>query len=80
MHDAAVAFASSSLHSLWSRDRRAKPTGGWVHVTDQRSPPEWGRISDVEDILGSVQVDENGNIIEGYEPCFGYRVWTRNGM
>ncbi|RPB21272.1 hypothetical protein L211DRAFT_840872 [Terfezia boudieri ATCC MYA-4762] len=81
----AAAFAASSLQSLWSRDRRAKPTGGWVHVTDERSPPEWGRIGDVEDIFGSIAVDGTGRVLPkeeggGYEPCLGYRIWTRNGM
>ena len=54
-------------------------------MVDERSPPEWGRIGDVEDIFGSVAVDGAGRVLPkeeggGYEPCLGYRIWTRNGM
>ncbi|KAF8456429.1 hypothetical protein BDZ91DRAFT_745580 [Kalaharituber pfeilii] len=76
-----TAFVSSSTHSLFQHNRRAAPTGGWVHISDERNPPDWGRIPDPEDIFGSVEVDAKGNIREGsYQPCLGYRIWTRNGI
>ncbi|MCJ1365634.1 hypothetical protein MMC16_004759 [Acarospora aff. strigata] len=37
--------------------------GGWVHVSDQRNPPDYGRTAWPEDIFGSVEVDGNGNFV-----------------
>ncbi len=37
--------------------------GGWVHVSDQRNPPDYGRIAWPEDIFGSIEVDGSGNIV-----------------
>lgn len=59
--------------------------GGWIHLSDLRAPPDWGRIADTEDIFGSVEVEilEGGGakIREGsYQSCIGYRLVTRNGM
>ncbi|KAK2741188.1 hypothetical protein FQN55_008451 [Onygenales sp. PD_40] len=56
--------------------------GGWIHVSDSRNPPEYGRISWPEDIFGSLEVDASGNI-EGngnYQPSGTYRIITRNGI
>ncbi|EER24945.1 hypothetical protein CPC735_015430 [Coccidioides posadasii C735 delta SOWgp] len=56
--------------------------GGWIHVSDSRNPPEYGRIAWPEDIFGSLEVDGNGNI-EGngnYQPSGTYRIVTRNGI
>lgn len=57
--------------------------GGWIHVSDERNPPDWGRIAWPEDIFGSVEVDglgrfvgENGN----YQDSGTYRMVTREGM
>ncbi|EEP80330.1 predicted protein [Uncinocarpus reesii 1704] len=44
--------------------------GGFIHVSDGRNPPDYGRIAWPEDIFGSLEVDGNGNI-EGtgnYQP------------
>lgn len=37
--------------------------GGWIHVSDQRNPPDYGRIAWPEDILGSLEVDGEGNFV-----------------
>lgn len=37
--------------------------GGWVHVSDQRNPPDWGRVAWPEDILGSLEVDGRGRFV-----------------
>ncbi|KAI9881597.1 MAG: hypothetical protein M1830_000161 [Pleopsidium flavum] len=37
--------------------------GGWVHVSDQRNPPDYGRTAWPEDIFGSVEVDGKGEFV-----------------
>ena len=61
--------------------------GGWVHVSDLRAPPDYGRIAWPEDIFGSLEVDGNGEFIKGEDGSVGnymesgtYRVITREGM
>jgi hypothetical protein len=57
--------------------------GGWVHVSDERNPPDWGRIAWPEDIFGSVEVDGNGNFVGeygNYQDSGTYRMVTREGM
>jgi hypothetical protein len=57
--------------------------GGFVHVSDTRRPPDWGRIADPEDIFGSLEVDSSGNFVgEGgsYQESGTYRLVTNDGM
>ncbi|KAH7148819.1 hypothetical protein EDB81DRAFT_793425 [Dactylonectria macrodidyma] len=54
--------------------------GGWVHLSDRRNPPDFGRIAWPEDILGSVEVDDTGTIIGKVQPSGTYRVLTNAGM
>jgi hypothetical protein len=57
--------------------------GGWVHVSDARNPPDYGRIAWPEDIFGSVEVDGSGNFVDGhgrYQPSGTYRIITKEGM
>ncbi|KAH6665899.1 hypothetical protein F5X68DRAFT_217386 [Plectosphaerella plurivora] len=54
--------------------------GGYVHLSDSRNPPDFGRIAWPEDILGSVEVDAEGNIIGNLEPSGTYRILTNEGM
>ncbi|KAF5507536.1 hypothetical protein CGCA056_v013248 [Colletotrichum aenigma] len=54
--------------------------GGYVHLSDSRNPPDFGRIAWPEDILGSVEVDQSGNIIGNLEPSGTYRIITNEGM
>ena len=55
--------------------------GGWVHVHDLRNPPPFGRVGDPGDIIGSVEVDGSGRVMEGrYEACAAYRVVSNEGM
>ncbi|KAK4164823.1 hypothetical protein QBC43DRAFT_299966 [Cladorrhinum sp. PSN259] len=54
--------------------------GGWVHLSDSRNPPDFGRIAWPEDILGSVEVDGKGQIIGNYQPSGTYRIITNQGM
>jgi len=57
--------------------------GGWVHLSDSRNPPDYGRIAWPEDIFGSLQVDGEGNLVGEageYQPSGTYRVVTREGM
>jgi hypothetical protein len=56
--------------------------GGWIHVSDSRSPPDFGRIASPEDIFGSLEVDGKGRF-EGdghYQVSGTYRVVTNEGM
>ncbi|KAK5942480.1 hypothetical protein PMZ80_005045 [Knufia obscura] len=57
--------------------------GGWIHVSDNRHPPDFGRIAEPEDIFGSVEVDGNGAFTDGtgrYQESGTYRVCTRDGV
>ncbi|KAJ9251432.1 hypothetical protein DTO195F2_7821 [Paecilomyces variotii] len=57
--------------------------GGWIHISDSRNPPEYGRIASPEDIFGSLEVDSNGGFVGGngnYQPSGTYRIVTRNGI
>ena len=56
--------------------------GGYIHVSDQRNPPDYGRIAWPEDIFGSLEVDGKGNFVDGtgnYQDSGSYRVLTRDG-
>ena len=57
--------------------------GGWIHISDLRNPPDYGRIAWPEDIFGSVEVDGNGHFSGGdggWQNSGTYRVVTREGM
>lgn len=57
--------------------------GGWIHVSDLRHAPDFGRIADPQDIFGSLEVDSHGQFVEGtgrYQPSGTYRVVTKGGM
>ncbi|KAI9813633.1 MAG: hypothetical protein M1827_003704 [Pycnora praestabilis] len=56
---------------------------GWIHVSDIRNPPDYGRIAWPEDIFGSLQVDGDGKFVGGtgtYQPSGTYRILTREGI
>jgi len=58
--------------------------GGWIHVSDLRNPPDYGRIAWPEDIFGSVEVDGNGRFVDGgmggWQDSGTYRLVTREGV
>ncbi|KAI3392368.1 hypothetical protein diail_5756 [Diaporthe ilicicola] len=54
--------------------------GGWVHLSDRRNPPDFGRIAWPEDIFGSVQVDSNGQIEGNFQTSGTYRIVTNEGI
>lgn len=58
--------------------------GGYIHVSDQRNPPDYGRTAWPEDIFGSLEVDHEGNFVrdanKGYQESGTYRMITREGM
>lgn len=57
--------------------------GGHIHVSDQRNPPDYGRIAWPEDIFGSLEVDGEGNFVGengNYQESGTYRFVTRDGM
>lgn len=62
--------------------------GGFVHISDTRHPPDFGRIADPEDIFGTVEVDGEGEFVaplaggfEGnYQESGTYRIVTREGV
>ena len=57
--------------------------GGWIHVYDQRNPPDFGRIPWPEDIFGSLEVDGAGRFVDGhgnYQASGTYRLVTREGI
>ncbi|PHH75028.1 hypothetical protein CDD80_2674 [Ophiocordyceps camponoti-rufipedis] len=53
---------------------------GWVHLSDERNPPDFGRIAWPEDILGSVEVDEEGRVVGRVQPSGTYRLLTNEGI
>lgn len=61
--------------------------GGYLHVSDLRAPPDYGRIAWPEDIFGSLEVDGRGEFVVGeggvkgnWQASGTYRVITREGM
>ncbi|KAF1358437.1 hypothetical protein EJ07DRAFT_123963 [Lizonia empirigonia] len=55
--------------------------GGWIHISDVRNPPDFGRIAWPEDIIGSMEVDGRGKIVEGsWQDSGSYRIVTREGI
>ena len=54
--------------------------GGWVHLSDRRNPPDFGRIAWPEDILGSVEVNDHGEVVGRVQPSGTYRILTNEGM
>ena len=54
--------------------------GGFIHLSDERNPPDFGRIAWPEDILGSVEVDSAGDIVGRFQPSGTYRVLTNEGV
>lgn len=56
-------------------------TGGWVHLSDRRNPPDYGRIAWPEDILGSMEVDAQGKLLASTWVSSGtYRLVTKEGI
>ncbi|TKA76916.1 hypothetical protein B0A55_03098 [Friedmanniomyces simplex] len=57
--------------------------GGYIHVSDQRQPPDFGRVAWPEDILGSLELDGEGKFVDGtgkYQDAGTYRVVTNEGI
>ncbi|KAK4900784.1 hypothetical protein LTR27_001963 [Elasticomyces elasticus] len=57
--------------------------GGYIHVSDSRNPPDFGRVAWPEDILGSLELDGEGKFVGGdgrYSEAGTYRVVTREGV
>ena len=55
--------------------------GGWIHVSDMRNPPDFGRIAWPEDIIGSLEVDGSGQIVQvSWQDSGSYRIVTREGV
>ena len=55
--------------------------GGYIHVSDQRNPPDFGRIAWPEDIFGSLEVTGQGEVMRGtYQDSGTYRFITREGI
>lgn len=57
--------------------------GGYIHVSDQRNPPDFGRVAWPEDILGSLELTGSGEFVDGngrYQTSNTYRVVTREGI
>ncbi|PQE30905.1 MFS general substrate transporter protein [Rutstroemia sp. NJR-2017a WRK4] len=62
--------------------------GGYIHLSDSRAPPDYGRIAYPEDIFGSLEVDASGNFVAGsegkqagnWQDSGTYRIVTREGV
>ena len=56
--------------------------GGFIHVSDQRNPPDFGRVAWPEDIFGSLELDGEGKFVEPngrYQEAGTYRIMTNEG-
>lgn len=51
-----------------------------MHLSDRRNPPDFGRIAWPEDILGSVEVNGEGEVVGQVQPSGTYRVVTNEGI
>lgn len=52
-------------------------------MSDNRHPPDFGRIADPEDIFGSLEVEGDGSFTDGtgrYQASGTYRLATRDGV
>lgn len=52
-------------------------------MSDQRNPPDFGRVAWPEDIFGSLELDGGGNFVDGngrYQAAGTYRILTHEGM
>lgn len=57
--------------------------GGYIHVSDNRHPPDFGRIAEPEDIFGSLEVNADGSFTDTYghyQESGTYRVCTNEGV
>lgn len=57
--------------------------GGYIHVSDQRNPPDFGRVAWPEDIFGSLELDGEGKFVDGngrYQTAGTYRIMTNEGI
>ncbi|ORY57285.1 uncharacterized protein BCR38DRAFT_490252 [Pseudomassariella vexata] len=54
--------------------------GHFMHVSDLRKVPDFGRICEPEDMLGSVEVNEQGHIVGEFQPSGTYRIVTNDGI
>ncbi|KAI9786376.1 MAG: hypothetical protein M1816_008037 [Peltula sp. TS41687] len=72
---------AASSTSIWIEQRLLKTI--YIHVSDGRNVPEFGRIAEPQDIFGSLEVDGQGSFVGGhgwYQPSGTYRLVTRKGM
>ena len=56
--------------------------GGFIHVSDQRNPPDFGRVSWPEDIFGALELDGQGKFVDEtgrYQKSGTYRIMTHEG-
>ncbi|QSZ32854.1 hypothetical protein DSL72_002434 [Monilinia vaccinii-corymbosi] len=61
---------------------------GFIHLSDTRSPPDYGRIAYPEDIFGSLEVSGTGGFVKGdagkapgnWQDSGSYRIVTREGV
>ncbi|KAK5131695.1 hypothetical protein LTR08_000749 [Meristemomyces frigidus] len=62
--------------------------GGYIHVADQRNPPDFGRVAWPEDIFGSLELDGKGEFVGDeeaggvgrYQEAGTYRMVTHEGI
>ncbi|WPH00972.1 Hypothetical protein R9X50_00380600 [Acrodontium crateriforme] len=57
--------------------------GGYIHVADMRNPPDYGRVAWPEDIFGSLELDGEGQFVDGngrYQEAGTYRIVTNEGI
>ncbi|KAJ3058097.1 hypothetical protein HDU98_005814, partial [Podochytrium sp. JEL0797] len=64
----------------WSAALAAHQKDGFLNISDHRVFTPWGRVSDPEDLIGAVLL-ENGKIVpNSFEPTYTHRIVSTNGL
>lgn len=84
-NEAGVAFLHDVLRRFLLEDsflqgQATMQRNGYLNICDQRNPPPFGRIPEIEDQIAMVQL-ENGQILpDSYEPMPTFRPLTITGI
>ncbi|KAF9525056.1 hypothetical protein CPB83DRAFT_897333 [Crepidotus variabilis] len=79
LHDTIRSGLKESVDEIW-KDAALQYQQGWMHIHDQRNPPDQGRIGDPDDIIASVLVEDSVLRPETYQPMPSYRICTSDGV
>ncbi|CAA7261109.1 unnamed protein product [Cyclocybe aegerita] len=79
LHESIKSGLKEGVDDVW-KDSAMALGDGWMHIHDQRNPPDQSRIGDPDDIIASVLVKGSQIQPDMYEPMPSYRVCTADGV